>query len=140
MSLRDAIKAADDGTAEEYEVPEWGVTIEVRSLTARARSILHAEWSSESDNGDGGERAIHDGWWQIVSKTCFDPDTGKLIFDDDDEDMFLGKNSQVVTNLANFCMNASGLTKEAQDDLGKDSSGSPTPEDDPLPSDDSTSA
>jgi len=136
VSLRDAIKAADDGTAEEYEVPEWGVTIEVRSLTARARSILHGEWAS--DNGDA-ERAPHDAWWQIVSKTCFDPDTGELIFDDDDEDMFLGKNAQVVTDLANFCMNASGMTKEAQDDLGKDSSGSPTPEDDLLLSDDSTS-
>ena len=136
MSLRDAIKAADDGTAEEYEVPEWGVTIEVRSLTARARSILHSEWAD--DHGDA-ERAPHDAWWQIVSKTCFDPDTGKLIFDDDDEDMFLGKNAQVVTNLANFCMKASGMTKEAQDDLGKGSSGSPTPEDDLLLSDDSTS-
>ena len=136
MSLRDSIKAADDGTAELYDVPEWGVKIEVRSLTARGRSILHAEWAD--DHGDA-ERAPHDAWWQIVSKTCFDPDTGELIFDDDDEDMFLGKNSQVVTNLATFCMNASGLTKEAQDDLGKDSSGSPTPEDDLLLSDDSTS-
>ena len=135
MSLRDAIKAADDGTVEIYDVPEWGVKIEVRSLTARARSILHGEWATE--NGD--ERAVHDGWGQIVSKTCFDPDTGELIFDDDDEEMFLGKNAKVVTDLANFCMDASGLTKESQDTLGKDSSGSPTPEDDPLLSDDSIS-
>ncbi len=136
MSLRDSIKAADDGTAELYDVPEWGVKIEVRSLTARARSILHSEWAD--DHGDA-ERAPHDAWWQIVSKTCFDPDTGELIFDDDDEDILLGKNAQVVTDLANFCMNASGMTKEAQDDLGKDSSVSPTPEDDLLLSDDSTS-
>ena len=67
MSLRDSIKAADDGTAELYDVPEWGVKIEVRSLTARARSILHSEWAD--DHGDA-ERAPHDAWWQIVSKTC----------------------------------------------------------------------
>ena len=135
MSLRDSIKAADDGTAELYDVPEWGVKIEVRSLTARARSTLHSEWADGSDT----EREAHEGWWKIVSATCFDPDTGELIFGDDDEEMLLSKNAQVVTDLANFCMNASGMTKGAQDDLGKDSSDSPTPEDDLLLSDDSTS-
>ena len=135
MSIREAIQAATDGTAELYDVPEWGVKIEVRSLTARARSILHSEWLSE--NGD--QRAIHDGWWQIVSKTCFDPDTGEQIFEDGDEDMLLTKNAQVVNDLADFCMAQSGMLPEAVDDAGKDSSGSPTPEDGPLLSDDSIS-
>lgn len=135
MSLRDSIKAATDGTAELYDVPEWGVKIEVRSLTARARSILHSEWLSDS----GDQRAIHDGWWQIVSKTCFDPDTGEQIFEDGDEDMLLSKNAQVVNDLADFCMAQSGMLPEAVDEAGKDFSGSPTPEDDPLLSDDSIS-
>ncbi len=136
MSLRESIKAADDGTAELYDVPEWGVKIEVRSLTARARSILHSEWLSDS----GDQRAIHDGWWQIVSKTCFDPDTGEQIFEDGDEDMLLSKNAQVVNDLADFCMAQSGMLPEAVDEAGKDSSDSSTPEDDPLLSDDSISA
>ncbi len=135
MSIREAIQAATDGTAELYDVPEWGVKIEVRSLTARARSILHSEWLSE--NGD--QRAIHDGWWQIVSKTCFDPDTGEQIFEDGDEDMLLTKNAQVVNDLADFCMAQSGMLPEAVDEAGKDSSGSPIPEDDLLLSDDSIS-
>ena len=36
--LSEKIQAADDSSTEEYEIPEWDVTVEIRSITARARA------------------------------------------------------------------------------------------------------
>ena len=141
MSLRDAIKAADDGSATPYDIPEWDVTVEIRSMTARSRAQFVAEMSSD-DGTIGGltdPGRIEGMWWHVISQTCFDPATGELAFEDGDEEWLFEKNAKVVNDLANECMTASGLTEEAQGDAGKDSSGSPTAVDGELLSDASTS-
>ena len=47
MSIRETIQAADDGSATAYEIPEWDVTVEIRSMTARSRAQFVAELSSD---------------------------------------------------------------------------------------------
>ena len=140
-SIREAIQAADDGSADLYEVPEWDVVVEIRSMTARSRAHFVAEMASE----DGPVGGVNDPdrivgmWWHVIGQTCYDPDTGERAFDDGDDSWLFEKNARVVNDLANACMAASGLTEEAAGEAGKDSSASLTDEDDETLSDDSTS-
>ena len=140
-SIREAIQAADDGTAELHEIPEWDVVVEIRSMTARSRAQFVAEMASE----DGTVGGVNDPdriigmWWHVIGQTCFDPDSGERAFSEGDDSWLFEKNARVVNDLANACMAASGLTEEAAGDAGKDSSGSPTDEADETPSDASTS-
>jgi len=140
-SIREAIQAVEDGSAEEYEVPEWDVVVEIRSMTARSRAHFVAEMASE----DGTVGGVNDPdrivgmWWHVISQTCFDPDTGERAFDDGDDAWLFEKNARVVNDLANACMEASGLTEEAAGDAGKGSLVSLIDEDGEIPSDDSTS-
>ena len=122
-SIREAIQAADDGSADLYEVPEWDVVVEIRSMTARSRAHFVAEMASE----DGTVGGVND------------PDRIVGMFDDGDDSWLFEKNARVVNDLANACMAASGLTEEAAGEAGKDSSASLTDEDDETLSDDSTS-
>ena len=140
-SIRDKIQAVDDGSADLYEVPEWGVAVEIRSMTARSRAHFVADMASE----DGTVGGVNDPdriigmWWHVIGQTCYDPDTGERAFDDGDDEWLFEKNARVVNDLANACMAASGLTEEAAGEAGKDFSGSPTAEDDETLSDAFTS-
>ena len=140
-SIREAIQAADDGSADLYEVPEWDVVVEIRSMTARSRAHFVAEMASE----DGTVGGVNDPdrivgmWWHVIGQTCYDPDTGERAFDDGDDSWLFEKNARVVNDLANACMAASGLTEEAAGEAGKDSSASLTSVDDETLSDDSIS-
>ena len=140
-SIREAIQAADDGTADLHEIPEWDVVVEIRSMTARSRAQFVAEMASE----DGTIAGVNDPdriigmWWHVISQTCYDPDSGERAFEDDDQQWLFDKNARVVNDLANACMAASGLTEEAAGEAGKDFSGSLTSVDDETLNDDSTS-
>lgn len=46
-SIRDKIKAADDRPEERIEIPEWGVTLRVRGLSATDAAALATDTSSD---------------------------------------------------------------------------------------------
>ena len=140
-SIREAIQAADDGTAELHEIPEWDVVVEIRSMTARSRAQFVAEMASEDGTIAGGNDPdrIIGMWWHVISQTCFDPDLGERAFEDDDQQWLFDKNARVVNDLANACMAASGLTEDAAGEAGKDFSASLIDEADETLSDASTS-
>ena len=140
-SIREAIQAADDGTAELHEIPEWDVVVEIRSMTARSRAQFVAEMASEDGtvgNVNDPDRIIGM-WWHVIGQTCFDPDSGERAFEDGDHEWLFEKNARVVNDLANACMAASGLTEEAAGEAGKDFSASLIDEADETLNDDSTS-
>ena len=139
--LSEKIKAVDDVSSDLYEVVEWGVVLEVRSMTARSRAQFVAQMASEDGTvlGVNDPKRIEGMWWHVISQTCFDPETGDRAFDDGDQEWLFEKNAKIVNDLANECMAASGLTEEDADDAGKDFSGIPTDEAGETLSDDSTS-
>ena len=141
MSIREKIKTAEDSSTELYEVPEWGVTLEIRSMTARSRAVFVAEMASEDGTigGVNDPARIEGMWWNVISQTCYDPKTGELAFEDGDQDWLFEKNAKVVNDLANECMASSGLTEEAQSEAGKDFSASLTRAADETLSEDSIS-
>ena len=139
--LSEKIRAVNDVSAQPYHIPEWDVTLEIRSMTARSRAAFVAQMSSEAGTSTGVivPGRIEGMWWHVISQTCFDPASGELAFDAEDADWFMDKNAKIVNSLANECMAASGLSDEAADEAGKDSSASLTDEADEILNDDSTS-
>ena len=139
--IADQIRKAPDLHTEAYEVVEWGVKLELRSMSARQRAAFATEMQVNDDGSPGINLGrIEHLWSHVIQGACFDPDTGEAVFTDDDlEWLMTEKNAAVVEALATRCLEVSGMTAEAVDEAGKDSSGSPTPEvDEPL-SDASTS-
>jgi|TARA_R110000824_G_scaffold96453_3_gene230953 hypothetical protein len=130
-SLANKIRAAQDVAVELYEVPEWDVIIELRSMSARQRAAF-ASSVDVSDNGniDMGANRVEFLWGTIIQNCCFDPESAELAFTSEDiEWMMAEKNASVVDSLANACLAISGMGTDSESDAGKDSSDFATAED-----------
>mgnify|MGYP001808311995 CR=1 FL=1 len=139
--LSEKIKAADDTSAEPYDIPEWGVILSIRSMTARSRATFVADMATEDGDmgGINSSEKIEALWWNVISQTCFDPETGDPAFEAGDELWLFNKNARIVNDLANRCMEASGLTEEASTNAGKDFSALQIAEEEEALNEDSTS-
>lgn len=108
-TLRDKIAAVDDATRETVHVPEWDVTLEIRSPLVADRTRLVARFLRIGQTGDA---AIS--WEQLyphlLAITVYDPDTGERVFADADDAAVLGdKNPIVVDRLVDVAARLSGL-------------------------------
>lgn len=117
MSLRDRIIAADDIGRHLVEVPEWGVEIEVRTLSAGMRTrMLKTAQTAE------GEVDLELLYPTVLIATCYDPETDEPVFTSDDIQIIQEKSATAVEALAQKAMEVSGMTGEASvDEEGKDS-------------------
>ena len=112
VSLRETIFGADDITKELVEVPEWGVTVEIRSMTAAERAGL----TEASTGGKGDKIDISLMYALCVIATVYDPATGLPIFTQNDREAILSKNGSVIERLATKAMGSSGFTETAVDE------------------------
>ena len=142
-SLANQIREAADLATEQYEVPEWGVTLELRSMSSRQRSAF-ADIRQSADGEEAEEltaKGVASVMIYAILVCAHDPNTGEPVFDvAEDMDWIVDKSAGVIDRVGTRCLIVSGLTQEAESDAGKDSSGSPTPTDDPDLSEDFTSA
>ena len=124
MSIRDQIRKAQDRTSQITEVPEWGVTVEIRSMTGTQRSAIVTALTSDEDN------KMEALWGGMLVSCVYDPETGDPVFKEDDAEWLLNeKSSTVLDRLSNVCLQVAGIVEGAVDDAGKDSSVSPIVED-----------
>jgi hypothetical protein len=123
-NLRDKIRSAQDRNSESVEIPEWDVTVEVRSMTGRQRSRIMSALDSE-----GADR-LNAFWGDVIVSCVHDPETGEPVFGDEDVEWLVGeKSSNVLDTLSGACLRISGIIDGAVDEAGKDSSVSPTDKD-----------
>lgn len=108
MSLKDTILAADDLDAELLEVPEWGVTISLRTPTVAERSRLGKAAIASGDTPD-----IAFLYPALLISTCYDPSTGEPIFSEDDVAAIQLKNGAVVERVAQEALRIAGMGPEA---------------------------
>lgn len=121
MSLRDRILQTVDTTNELVEIPEWNLTVEVRSMSGAARaSIVQAGTLA------GGLPDMSRFTADIVVMCVFDPDTGEQVFTKDDAQAILDKNGAALEKIVTVAMRISGFSKDAIDTAGKDSSSTPS--------------
>lgn len=110
MSLRDLILEVDDIDRRIVKVPEWGVELEVRSMSMRARAELFSQ---------GREPGLF--YAAMIAASCHDPDTGERVFTESDLEKIADKNAGAIERLAKECLAVAGMGDKAVDE-GKDDS------------------
>ena len=111
------IFATDDIASQVVTVPVWGVTVLVKSMTARDRSRLLA--SAISNNGQVNfDEVLPD----VVILCTYDPETGERVFSPNDREALLSKSASAIETIATVALQLSGLDDNAVDEMGKDSS------------------
>lgn len=134
--LADKIRNAEDLHSDLYQIPEWDVTVLVKSMSARQRANYASILSAGGINGmDADAMAstalskVESLWGNMLVACCYDPETNERVFTDDDLEWLMDeKSGEIVGNLATKCLEVSGLSGDSADDSGKDSSVSPTAE------------
>jgi len=118
--LRDKILAANDVESELVEVPEWGVSVEVRSMSLAMRERIGQMASEAEDARKSGSDVDPAFSASVVIATAFDPETGEALFTADDIAALNNKNAAAVGKLSEVGARLSGLTDEAKVEAGKD--------------------
>ena len=116
MSLRDRILAAEDIGKETLTVDQWGVDLEVRTMSAGQRSQMLQKCTL-----DDGTVDLDLLYPMLVIATVFDPETGEQVFTPEDMAGLQEKSANSIELVAQKAMEMSGMTAEAVDDEGKDS-------------------
>ena len=117
-SLRDKILAAQDIPSEPVNIPEWGVDVVVRGMSAGERITLMQNAFDQTTQQVNMSIVYPD----VVVACTFDPDSSEPVFTDADKPLILSKSSAAVERLANVGLRLSGMGKDEQDAAGKDSS------------------
>ena len=117
-SLSDKIFAADDIESELIEVTQWGVTLLIKSMSAKARAVMIDSAMSNNAGVFNIQQVMPD----IVIQCTFDPETGERVFLDNDRDALMSKSAGAVEEVATVAMRLSGMTDEAVEAVGKESS------------------
>ena len=121
MSLRDQILASSDIQSKLVDIPAWGVTVEVRGMTAAARASLLQRAAV-----DGGGVDLTALYPSLVIGCTFDPDTGERVFSDVDFAAIGDKSGAAVELIAAEAMSLSGISEDARDALGNALSATPS--------------
>jgi hypothetical protein len=98
------------------DVPEWGFTFEVRSMTAAERTHI-MEMAQKA-----GQVDLSLVYPEIIIATTFNPETGEKVFTSEHSEALMAKNAAALDRLAKVGLRLSGMTEEAADAAGKDSS------------------
>lgn len=116
-SLRDLILSADDAKSVTVDVPEWGCSLQVRSLNNKER----IDWEVACSKKRKGKVTMDPYRLKslLVVMTCYD-DGGHKVFTDDDVEALGSKNAAVVERLFEAAAQLCGVTEQDEADiLGK---------------------
>lgn len=120
-SIRDRIKNADDGSSTTITIPEWDdVTLKIVSMSAGQRAQIF-----DAMQANDGNMPLELFWRVSLISCVLDPDTNEAVFSSDDAEWLLAeKSADVIQRISEVCLKVSGMTEDAVDTAGKDSSGS----------------
>lgn len=117
------ILQARDVKIEQVEVPEWGGTVFVRSLSAAERGLIE-EAAAKFKESKGKDSFARTFTVKFASLTICDED-GNRLFDDKDIAALQQKNAAAVARVAEAAQKLSGFTKEDMEELEKNSKDAP---------------
>lgn len=123
-TLSEKIFAADDIQSELLTVPQWGVEVLVKAMTAKDRARMIGKAQNEND----GIFALEDVLPDLVIHCTFDPISGERVFQPQDREALMAKSAAAIEGIATVALRLSGMGADAVDESGKDFS--PTQSDD----------
>jgi hypothetical protein len=113
--LRSMILEADDLASEPVEVPEWGVTVEVRAMDGKTRARF-----LKNSTGRDGKVDIERFSADAVIATTYDPESGDPVFTMADRDALLGKSGRALDRVTRVALRLSGMDRESTDEAVED--------------------
>lgn len=108
INLRDKILSIDDTKFETVTIEEWGVDLEIKSLTGKVRAKLMNETMN-----DEGKMDIEKLYPELIIACTFDPETREPVFEAADRDTLNTKNSGALEKIAKVAMRLSGLDADS---------------------------
>jgi len=115
-NLRDLILAASDRQKERAEVPEWGITVFITTMSGTERDAFEAEIvtlrGKKTDLNLKNIRA------KLLVRTIVD-ESGQRIFSDADAGELGKKSASVLSRLYEIAQKINGLREEDVEELGK---------------------
>lgn len=114
MSLKDQILAANDMPSEPVTVPEWGVTVQMRTLSAYERDAFSQATVNGKKMDLSNVRA------RFVA-LCMTDDTGARVFSDTEADALGSKSTRIVERLWKVASRLNGMGEDEAEDLAKNS-------------------
>lgn len=110
------IGKASDQRFEDVEVPEWGGTVRIQSMSGTDRNSHQAESLILGPNGRPKEVNLRGQYARILSR-CIVDEQGRRLFVTDKQVAALGaKDASVLERLVKVAKRVSGLTEEAVED------------------------
>lgn len=127
MSLtRDQILAARDWKIEAVEVPEWGGTVHVRSMSGRDRreweaivtdALVAARAEGDASETGVGRRMVVQNIDLDMLRRCLCDEEGVLLFTADDVEALRERNLEVVERLIEVAARLSGVSQSGGSDV-----------------------
>ena len=114
---RDRIRKAKDYRHKIVAIDEWdGVEIEARSVDVATRDLV-GSISEEAEPAELSHMQL-----EVIMRSCYDPETGELVFDrETDAELLLGKSPAVIQRLWRTVTELSAITDEAHGEAEKNS-------------------
>lgn len=111
--LKNQIFKAQDVKLEAVEVPEWGVTLHVKTLSGAERAKLRSISDALSKSGRESEADTH----LLILSAC--DAQGNKVFNDNDFTALNEKNASVITRVAMAALKVNGLGEQAVEEAKK---------------------
>lgn len=114
---KDDILKAEDLAYQEVDVPEWGGSVRLRSLTGEERDAFESEVYSVDNNN----RIVlkRDNYMAKLLAKCIVDDSGKRLFSDKEVRELGAKNAGVLKRLFAAAQDLNGMSREVQDEIEK---------------------
>ena len=112
---KDAILSAKDTEMHEVDVPEWGGTILLRSMTGEQRNN-YEYWAHQQSKADSPD---YRGIRERLIICCAVDDNGDPLFSEDDLAALSSKNSEVIDRLHDRCQAICGMDADAIEEAAK---------------------
>lgn len=113
LTSANAILQSDDFRYEEIEVPEWGGSLRLKSLSGTERTAVIRMLNQKKDTVDG----VYE---KVIIFSAVDAD-GRKIFEDNQSTLSIlqGKDAGVTQRIAMKALELSGLGPNSKDDAEK---------------------
>ena len=120
LLTKQAVLQAQDVVKEQIEVPEWGGSVLVRSITAAERGQIEAAAARFKENKGKDDSFARNFTVKFAAMSMCD-EKGERLFKDEDLAALAQKNSAVIARIAEAAQRLSGFTSADVEELEKNS-------------------
>ena len=115
LNIEDILNCVDV-VSKTIEIPEWGGSVEIRSMTGEARDAYEESVFKRLENGEY-ERDLSNARAKLIAACVYKPD-GTRMFKSDAQIKALGSKSAIVLDrLFTECQNLNAISQKDMDEL-----------------------